>query len=50
MRIKKTISITIDKDTEELLQRLTDEILMDGNKSNAIRYAIKFTAKKLLED
>ena len=50
MRIKKTVSFTIDKKTEALLERLGNELLMDDNKSHVIRYAIKYTAMKLLEN
>ena len=46
---KKTICITVDDETEEILKRLGKEILLTDNKSHIIRYAVKFASSRLLE-
>ena len=47
--MSKPTSITLDEETKELIKRLGEEVLLTDNKSHIIRYAVKYTAMKLLE-
>ena len=46
----RTISMLVDKDVEKVIKDLGDKVLLTGNVSHIIRYALKFTHRHLLED
>jgi len=47
---KKPKSYTTDDKTDELIKRLSEEVLMTDNDSHVIRYCVKYAASKLLKE
>ena len=50
MKKNKTISIVIDEEMEKIIEELGTKILLTDNRSHIIRYALKFTHKKMIGD